>query len=84
MILRLLTFPLDSFIWVAEQVQERVLTELDDRENLQKRLTKLQIQFDIGEISEAEFTIQEEEILEKMEAAIAQEKANLLLAQESE
>jgi hypothetical protein len=84
MILRLLTFPLDSFIWVAEQVQERVLTELDDRENLQKRLTKLQIQFDMGEITEAEFTIQEEEILERMEAAIAQEKANQLLDQESE
>jgi len=83
MILRLLTFPLDSFIWVAEQVQERVLTELDDRENLQKRLTKLQIQFDMGEITEAEYTIQEEEILERMEAAIAQEKANQLL-EESE
>jgi hypothetical protein len=83
MILRLLTFPLDSFIWVAEQVQERVLTELDDRENLQKRLTKLQIQFDMGEITEAEYTIQEEEILERMEAAIAQEKANRLL-EESE
>jgi hypothetical protein len=81
MILRLLTFPLDSFIWVAEQVQERAIAELDDRENLQKRLTKLQVQFDLGDIEESEFIIQEEDLLKQMEAqmeaAIAQEKSRL-------
>jgi hypothetical protein len=71
MILRLLTFPVDSFLWVVEQVQERALAELEDQENLQKRLTKLQIQFDLGEIGEAEFMVKEEELLEQMEAAIA-------------
>ncbi len=75
MLLKLLTFPLDSFIWVAEQVQERVVAELDDRENLAKRLTKLQIRLDMGEIEEAEFMIQETELLELMEAEIlAQEE----------
>jgi hypothetical protein len=72
MILQLLTFPVDSFIWVAEQVQERVLAELDDQENLQKQLTKLQIQIDMGEIEEEEFVILEAELLARMEAAIAQ------------
>jgi len=77
MILQLLTFPLDSLIWVAEQVHERAIAELEDRENLQKKLTKLQVQFDLGEIEESEFIIQEEAILEQMEAAIAQEKSIL-------
>jgi hypothetical protein len=72
MILKLLTFPVDSFIWVAEQVQERVLAELDDQENLQKQLTKLQIQIDMGEIEEEEFVILEAELLARMETAIAQ------------
>lgn len=76
MILKLLTFPVDSFIWVAEQVQERVLEELDDRENLQKQLTKLQIQIDMGEIEEEEFVILEAELLERMEAAIAQQASS--------
>ncbi|AFY74966.1 Gas vesicle protein G [Synechococcus sp. PCC 7502] len=70
MLLKLLTFPVDSFIWIAEQVQDRVLTELEDQENLSKKLTKLQIQFDLGEIEEEEFMILEQDLLERMEAQI--------------
>jgi len=63
MILRLLTFPVDSFMWVVEQVEERALAELDRQQNLQKKLMSLQIRFDMGDIEEAEFMEQEELLL---------------------
>lgn len=71
MIFKLLTFPVDSFIWIAEQVQDQAIAALEDQENLAKKLLKLQIQVDMGEISEAEFVEQEQEILTLMEAEYA-------------
>ncbi len=63
MVLRLLFAPLTGITWIAEQIQERADAELDDKENLQKRLLTLQLAFDMGEISEEEFEVQEEELL---------------------
>ncbi|MBW4607121.1 MAG: gas vesicle protein GvpG [Hassallia sp. WJT32-NPBG1] len=72
MFLELLTFPvsapLGGIIWLGEQLLERANTELDDAQNLQKQLLALQLAFDIGEISEEEFEIQEEELLLKIQA----------------
>jgi hypothetical protein len=67
MLWQLLTSPLDGLLWIAEQIEERATTELEKQENLQKRLTSLQLRFDLGEISEADFVLQEQEILEAME-----------------
>ena len=72
MFLELLTFPvsapLGGIIWLGEQLLERANAELDDAQNLQKQLLALQLAFDIGEISEEEFEIQEEELLLKIQA----------------
>lgn len=72
MILRLLlaplTAPIDGITWIAEKIQERVDAELDDQENLQKRLLALQLAFDMGELSEDEFEAQEEELLLAIQA----------------
>ena len=70
MIWQLLTAPLDGLVWIAEQIEERATDELAQTENLQKRLTSLQLKFDLGDISEEDFTVQEQEILEAMEAEI--------------
>lgn len=82
MLLRLLTLPvlgpLEGIMWIGEQIQERVDTELDDQENLQKQLLALQLAFDLGDISEEDFEIQEEELLLKIQALEdAQEAAEL-------
>jgi len=74
MIWQLLTSPLDGLIWIAEQIEERAVTELEKTENLQKRLTTLQLKFDLGDISEEDFTVQEQEILEAMEAELDQQE----------
>lgn len=67
MILRLLTLPitgpLEGILWIGEQLLERANAEIDEKENLKKRLLAIQLAFDMGEISEEEFEIQEEEIL---------------------
>jgi hypothetical protein len=63
MLWELLTAPVSGLLWVAEQIEEKATAELDRQENLHRQLQALQIQFDLGEISEAEFIKQEEELL---------------------
>ncbi len=63
MVLRLLFAPITGLTWIAEQLQERVDAELDTKENLQKQLLSLQLAFDMGDMDEAEFEAQEEELL---------------------
>jgi hypothetical protein len=70
MIWQLLTAPLDGLVWIAEQIEERATEELEQKENLQKRLTTLQLKFDFGDISEEDFVVQEQEILEAMEVEL--------------
>ena len=55
--------PIQGVAWIGEQILERADAELDDKENLHKRLLALQLAFDMGEISEEDFEEQEEELL---------------------
>jgi hypothetical protein len=75
MIWQLLTAPLDGLVWIAEQIEERATEELEQQENLQKRLTTLQLKFDLGDISEEDFVVQEQEILEAMEVELNEQEA---------
>ena len=72
MIFRLLTLPitgpLEGVAWIGEQILERASSELDSKENLSKRLLALQLAFDMGDISEEDFEVQEEELLLAMQA----------------
>ncbi|NDJ19784.1 gas vesicle protein GvpG [Myxacorys almedinensis] len=68
MVLRALFAPITGLAWIAEQIQERADSELDDQENLNKRLLVLQLAFDMGDIAEDEFEQQEEELLLAIQA----------------
>jgi hypothetical protein len=72
MVLKLLLFPItgpiEGVTWLGEQILERANQELDEKENLNKRLLSLQLALDLGEISEEEYDEQEEEILLAMQA----------------
>lgn len=57
------TAPIGGLVWIGEQLLERAEGEIDDKENLQKRLLALQLSFDLGEIEEDAFEQQEEELL---------------------
>jgi hypothetical protein len=75
MVWQLLTWPLEGLVWIAEQVEDRATSELNNKESLQKQLTTLQIKFDLGEIEEEEFMEKEEALLEAIEAQILAEQA---------
>jgi len=74
MLHRLLFAPITGMTWIAEQIQERAEAELDDKENLSKRLLTLQLAFDMGEISEEDFEVQEEELLLAIQAIEEQQQ----------
>jgi hypothetical protein len=63
MLWELLTAPVSGLLWVAEQIEEKATAELDRQENLHRQLQALQIQYDLGDISEAEFVQREAELL---------------------
>lgn len=62
------TGPIGGLIWIGEKIQERANAEYDETENLHKLLLSLQLDYDMGNISEEEFEIQEEELLLKIQA----------------
>ncbi|MBW4694753.1 MAG: gas vesicle protein GvpG [Lyngbya sp. HA4199-MV5] len=68
MLFKLLFAPVTGIGWIAEQIQQRADAELDDTENLSKRLLALQLAFDMGDIPEDEFEVQEEELLLAIQA----------------
>ncbi len=66
--------PLSGLIWIAEQIQERAAAELDEKENLSKRLLSLQLSLDMGDLSEDEYDEKENEILIKMKEVAQRER----------
>ncbi|MEH2289270.1 gas vesicle protein GvpG [Nostoc sp.] len=78
MVLRFLllpiTGPLMGVTWLGEKILEQANTEIDDKENLSKQLLALQLAFDMGEIPEEEFEIQEEALLLAILEAEEQER----------
>jgi Gas vesicle protein G len=70
-----LTAPLNGIVWIGEKILERASTELDETENLSKRLLALQLAFDMGDIPEAEFEEQEEALLLAIQALDDEMKA---------
>jgi Gas vesicle protein G len=60
--------PISGLMWIGEQIQERTNTEFDAQENLHKQLLILQLRFDMGELSEEDFDIQEEELLLRIQS----------------
>ncbi|MBD2057362.1 gas vesicle protein GvpG [Oculatella sp. FACHB-28] len=63
-----ITAPISGIAWVGNKVLEQANAALDDKENLSKQLLALQLAFDMGEIPEEEFEIQEEELLLAIQA----------------
>ncbi|MCY7285533.1 MAG: gas vesicle protein GvpG [Cyanobacteria bacterium CAN_BIN43] len=78
------TAPLSGIAWIGEKILERASTELDETENLSKRLLSLQLAFDMGDIPEEEFEEQEEALLLAIQALDDEIKAEEMEAEEME
>ncbi|MGF1460997.1 MAG: gas vesicle protein GvpG [Leptolyngbyaceae cyanobacterium] len=72
MVLQLLlapvTAPFTGVTWIAEKILDQVEEATDELEALQKELLTLQLAFDMGDVSEAEFEDREEEFLLQIQA----------------
>lgn len=60
--------PIEGVAWIADKILDQADLSTNDAESLQKQLLTLQLSFDMGEIEEADFVAQEEEILLALQA----------------
>lgn len=60
--------PIEGVAWIADKILEQADLPANDAASLQKRLLALQLSFDMGDINEADFIAQEEEILLALQA----------------
>ncbi len=65
--------PLKLVIWVAKNVAQQADQQLYSEEALRRQLTEMELQYDLGEITEEEYLEAEAVLLERMQ--IAHERA---------
>ncbi len=68
MVWQLITWPAQGLLWIAGEILEAAEVSVDEKTRLQRELTALQIGFDLGDISEDDYTLQEEALLDALEA----------------
>jgi gas vesicle protein GvpG len=61
--------PLRGTIWLAEKLAEVAERELDDEATVRRLLVEAEIAFESGELTEAEYELVEDELLERLEIA---------------
>ena len=69
------TGPLKGFLWLAEKISEQADNELYSEEKIRGQLMELELRFDLDEISEEEYLLAEEELLDRLRIA-RERKAN--------
>jgi hypothetical protein len=60
------TAPLKGTIWVIEQIRDRALAEINNPDRLRADLIQLQISYDRGTISKADYSKRSNEIWERL------------------
>jgi len=67
--------PLRGTIWIAEKLTEVAERELDDEATVRRLLVEAEIAFESGELTEEDYELVEDELLERLE--LAREKGAL-------
>lgn len=60
--------PLKGVIWLGKKIDELIEKEISDEGKIKETLMKLQLEFEMDEISEEEYERQEKELLERLDA----------------
>ncbi|MBI5417086.1 gas vesicle protein GvpG [Candidatus Poribacteria bacterium] len=60
--------PLNGVVWLGEKINEVLEKEMSDEGKIKERLMKLQLDFELDEISEKEYIENEKEILSQLDA----------------
>jgi hypothetical protein len=64
----ILLAPLKGVVWLGEKLNEIVDKELNDTGRIKEELMRLQLQFELDEISQAEYDQKENELLDRLDA----------------
>ncbi|MBU0493734.1 MAG: gas vesicle protein GvpG [Chloroflexi bacterium] len=60
------TGPLKGVVWVAEKIADQAEAELYDGDKVRGQLMELELHYDLGEISEADYLAREEALLARL------------------
>ena len=63
----ILLAPLKGVVWLGEKLNEIVDKELNDTGRIKEELMRLQLQFELDEISQAEYDQKENELLDRLD-----------------
>lgn len=61
-----LTGPLRGLLWLAEQLHDQAERELFNPDRIRQQLTELELQLDLGQISEEEYEAAETALLDQL------------------
>ena len=64
----ILLAPLKGVIWMGEKLGDMAQKELSDKGRIKEELMRLQLQFELDEISQAEYDQKENELLDRLDA----------------
>jgi len=64
----ILSLPFKGLLGIFKELQKYVDRELSDKEYWQGKLLELQLRYELDEIDEEEYKVQEKEIVEKISA----------------
>jgi len=64
----ILLAPLKGVIWMGQKLSDMAQEELTDKGRIKEQLMRLQLQFELDEISEEEYDKKESELLDRLDA----------------
>ncbi|MBU0999666.1 gas vesicle protein GvpG [Patescibacteria group bacterium] len=64
----ILLAPLNGMVWLGKKINEIIQKEQSDEGKIKEELMKSQLQFELDEISEEQYTKQEKELLERLDS----------------
>ena len=64
----ILLAPLKGVIWMGRKLSDMAQEELTDKGRIKEQLMRLQLQFELDEISQAEYDQKEKELLDRLDA----------------
>ncbi len=64
----ILLAPLKGVIWMGQKLGDMAQKELSDKGRIKEELMRLQLQFELDEISQAEYDQKENELLDRLDA----------------
>jgi len=73
----ILLAPLKGVVWLGEKLNEVADKELSDTGRIKEELMRLQLQFELDEISQAEYDQKENELLDRLDAITNSEEKEI-------